>query len=312
MATDRVGRSEGRPATHETPLPPASLILSTRERARFVRDLVASLSEGADIPAELVIVDQSDAPAPIGPDALGAGCVVRYVWSRARGLSRGRNAGIAAARHDVLVFVDDDVLATRDWFGSLVRRLVDEGPGAVVTGRVVPGSPERDGAFAPSTSPDAIPRVYRGRVGRDVLLPQNMAMYRSAVDLVGTFDPRLGAGSHFPSSEDNDFGFRLLEAGLCIAYEPSAVLVHRAWRPPGAWIPLRWSYGRGQGAYFAKHASVHDRYMVRRLWRDVARHAKRAPKRARSDPRAAAGDLAYAAAVLAGAVEWLATWAWRR
>ena len=92
-----------------------------------------------------------------------------------------------------------------------------------------------------------------------------------------------------------------------IGYDPSMVVVHRAWRAPGALLPLRWSYGRGQGAYFAKHASLRDRYMLRRLWVDLRRHVRRAPRRALAHPLDGAADLVYSAALLAGAAEWLIT-----
>ncbi len=315
-------------------LPTVSVVVSTRNRHAFVTDLVASVLAGDTVPAELVIVDQSDTAHPAlggdtahtgsvggvpdtahpdrARDTLDAPCQVRYLRSRERGLSRGRNAGIRAVRHDILAFLDDDVLVPAGWLTTLVGALIEAPPRTVVTGFVAAGEAEMPGAFAPSTSPDAEPTTYRGRIGRDVLLPHNMALYRAVFDEVGLFDPRLGVGSHFPSSEDNDFGYRVLEAGYSIRFVPDAVLVHRAWRAPGAWIPLRWAYGRGQGAYFAKHASLTDRYMLRRLWRDVARHARRAPRRLACEPRQAIGDAVYSAAVLLGAAEWIVTRPLRR
>ena len=145
-----------------------------------------------------------------------------------------------------------------------------------MTGRAVGGQPESPGAFAPSLHLDPRPTVYRGRPGRDVLLPMNMALFRIAFAEVGGFDERLGVGTRFPSSEDNDFGFRLLEAGFDIVYDPEVFVVHRAWRRPEALLPLRWAYGRGQGAYYIKYWSLRDRYMLRRLGWDVGRHLKRA------------------------------------
>jgi GT2 family glycosyltransferase len=301
-----------RPAA-ETPatLPPTSLILSTRNRPGFVSAIVAAVLAGEDVPTELIVVDQSDAPHPELASTASAGvCEIRYIWSGERGLSSSRNAGIAAARHQVLVFLDDDLIVPSTWFGTIVRALVGAGPRAMVMGQVLAGEAEVPGAFAPSTIADPEPRVYRGRVGQDVL-SSNMAGWRAMFEEVGRLDPRLGVGTHFPSSEDNDLGFRVLEAGYAIVYHPEAVLLHRAWRPAGAWVPLRWAYGRGQGAYFAKHMSLRDRYMLRRFWWDWTRHARRAPRRLLRDPRLALGDLVYALAVLLGAAEWLLTQRWR-
>lgn len=294
------------------PTPPStSLIISTRGRPAFLSAAVDAVLAGDVLPTEIVIVDQSDVPDPrfSGPDAPtgDGGPSVHYRWSDERGLSRGRNAGIAASSGEVLAFIDDDILVPSDWLRSIVERLLEAGPRSVITGRVLAGPPEVPGAFAPSLSLSEDRSTYHGRVGRDVLLPMNMAMFRTAIEEIGDFDVRLGVGSRFPSSEDNDFGYRLLEAGFDIVYRPDLVVTHRAWRRPSALLPLRWSYGRGQGAYFAKHVSRTDRYMLRRLWWDVSRHLRRAPRRALRSPRQGAADVVYALAVLTGATEWLVT-----
>src|SRR5205807_8896420 len=128
------------------------------------------------------------------------------------GVSHARNLGMAVAAHDVLVFADDDVLATHEWFGTLVDGLIETGTRSVVTGQVRATEPTRSGNFAPSTKVEQSRAVYVGRVGRDVLF-SNMAMHRCVYEEIGNFDERLGPGSAYPGAEDNDLGFRMLEAG---------------------------------------------------------------------------------------------------
>ena len=283
-----------------------SLILSTRDRPAFALAAVRAVLAGHEVPTEIVVVDQSDVEhAELSAWTADARTSLRYLWRPARGLSVSRNAGIAASTGTILLFMDDDILVRPEWFGRIVASLRQAGERAVVTGRTVGGPPEVPGAFAPSLHLDPRPTVHRGRPGRDVLLPMNMALYRSAVAEVGGFDERLGVGTRFPSSEDNDFGFRLLEAGYAIVYDPEVVVVHRAWRRPGALLPLRWAYGNGQGAYYMKYWSWRDPYMVRRLGWDVGRHLKRAVRRSSTEPGAAAADLVYSLAVLTGALRWL-------
>lgn len=283
-----------------------SLVLSTRGRPAFALAAVRAVLEGDEVPTEIVVVDQSDVEnAELAAWRSDARCSLRYLWGPARGLSLGRNTGIEASTGEILLFIDDDVLVPPDWFGRIVRSLQRAGERSVVTGRTVGGEPEVPGAFAPSLHLDPRPVVHRGRPGRDVLLPMNMALHRSAVVEVGGFDERLGVGSPFPSSEDNDFGFRLLEAGFEIVYDPEVIVVHRAWRRPQALLPLRWAYGRGQGAYYVKYWSWRDPYMLRRMGWDVGRHLKRAVRRARREPTAASADVVYSLAVLTGAAQWL-------
>ena len=234
------------------------------------------------------------------------GCTVRYCHSRTVGLSNARNAGIAAARYDILVFTDDDVHVAPSWFGTIVRSLLAAGPRAVVTGQVPPAT-TATGGFVPSTKVDPTPAVYRGRIGADVLYPHNMAMQRSLFEAVGEFDPRFGAGTHFAGAEDNDFAHRLREAGYTIVYDPAAVVYHRAWRSSGAYLPLQWSYGRGQGAFYGKHLDLRDRYILWRLSQEILQRGGRFVRLALREPRQATGQLVCLLGMLTGVAEWVVT-----
>jgi GT2 family glycosyltransferase len=296
-----------RPSTLE-PLPMSSLIIPSRNRPEFLADLVESILEGYEVPSEIVIVDQSDRPHPTLPTlSTERSCEIRYIKDGGRGCGRARNIGILAARHDILAFCDDDMLAEPDWYDSLVGGIVEAGPRSVVTGRVPPAPAERSGDFAPSTIVDELPVVYEGRIFDDVLFTGNMAMYRSVVERIGLFDERLGPGARFPSSVDNDYGFRLLEAGYRINYVPQAILFHLSWRTKGDHVPLYWRYGLGHGAYFAKHLSLRDRYILRRMLRHLRGHLGGAARQLPGQPRIACGELAYAIGTVFGAVEWMFT-----
>ncbi len=289
----------------EPDLPPTSLILCTRNRPALLRDTVGSILRGSDVPGELIIVDQSDQPhaelASWQPDSL---CRIQYRWISAVGLCRARNEGVATAINKVLIFVDDDMLVAPDWHKVLVKSLILAGQQAVVTGRVLPGAPERTGAFPPSLVPGDRPQVYEGRIGTDALAAGNMAMYRTTIKDVGPFDERLGAGSAFPAADDNDYGYRLLEAGYRIVYVPEAVVYHRAWRDAKDYLPLRWDYGRGKGGFYAKYSNFRDPYLLRRMIRDVLLRIARFPWRALHRPRLAMGDLVYSLGVMLGFVRW--------
>ena len=289
-------------------LPAASLILPSRNRPEFLLASVESLLHGDEVPSELIIIDQSKAPNPaLANLTTHRTCEIRYLWTQSVGLSQANNRGIAAASHDLLVFTHDDIVVTPAWFGTLVRALLVAGMRNVVTGQVRLTEAERPGGFQLTVKVDEAPAVYEGRVGKDVLLPLNMAMYRSAIDEVGGFDVRLGPGTPFPGAEDNDLGLRLLEAGYRIIYVPEAVLYHRAWRTEQDYVSLRWSYGRGQGAFYAKYLNLKDRYMLGRLVQDVVHYAYISFWGMRHQRRRAYGHAAFALGILSGAVQWLLT-----
>jgi GT2 family glycosyltransferase len=299
----------GSSAPQRAGLPLTSLIICSRNRPQLLFECIHSILQGEELPTELCIIDQSDAPHSSLPSLkTDRPCDIRYLWTQSVGLSRARNAGVAAAQHDIFVFTDDDMIMPVSWFRSLIRALLDVGPRAVVTGQVLLGAVEEPGGFAPSLKADEVPATYQGRVGKDVLWAGNMAMYRSAIEEVGDFDERLGAGGQFPGAEDNDFGLRLLEAGYRISYVPQAVAYHRAWRPKSDCVPLYWSYGRGQGAYYAKYLSFQDRYMLQRMIGDILHHLANAPRRVwQRQPHRLLSDAAYVFGLLSGAAEWLWT-----
>jgi GT2 family glycosyltransferase len=309
---------------------PATLIVCTRDRPEFLSRVVTSILEGHEVPDELLILDQSVEPHPVLATFVTPRTAFRYVHSATSGLSRSRNLAIAAASHPTIVFTDDDVVVPPEWFGTIVRALAAAGPRSVVTGRVLATDAEVEGGFAPSLHPGAERAVYVGRVYQDPIATFNFALPRSAHDEVGGFDVRLGPGTPFPAAEDNDFGFRLLEAGYRIVFDPESVVYHRAWRDDRSYIPLRHGYGRGQGAFYAKHLSFEDRYMLRRMIGTLINHVRRLPRAALIDLRAwpaarrpqywrsarrsstsptlAPGELAWIGGFIAGMIEWLATY----
>jgi GT2 family glycosyltransferase len=290
-------------------LPATSLIICTRNRPRLLSDTVDSVLAGHEVPTEIVIIDQSaqqhQALATLKPDRA---CAIHYVWSHSIGLSRARNEGLMAAHYEWIAIIDDDMYVQPDWFGTLMRTLIEAGPRAVVSGQVRPSESEVAGGFAPSTIEDQTPATYQGRVLVDVLFAGNMALHRSTIKEVGAFDERLGAGSIFPGAEDNDLGFRLLEAGYRILYVPEAIVYHRAWRSRRDYVPLRWSYGRGQGAFFAKHLSWRDRFMFRRMLTAYGRYIGRLVRYTLVRSRLQTiGDAVFILGMFSGSMKWLLT-----
>lgn len=86
----------------------ASVVLVTRNRRLFARRALMYYRRQLYEPRELVIVDNSDSPDPFFTN--GADCtVVRLEGNHYIGALR--NAGVAAARGEFIVFLDDD-----DWY----------------------------------------------------------------------------------------------------------------------------------------------------------------------------------------------------
>jgi GT2 family glycosyltransferase len=270
----------------------------------MVTEAVESILTGHRLPAELIVVDESREPNEQLDGLAAPGCELRHLHVPPRGVSAARNAGVDAAREQTIVFTDDDVFVERDWLGRLLEALAAAGPRAVVTGRALPAAPDVPGGIATTSQLRDEPAVYEGRVAYDPLYFLNAAMPRSAFVEVGGFDERLGPGTPFPAGEDADLGFRLLEAGYRIVYAPEAVVHHRAWRSGDEITRIRWAYGRGKGAFYAKNLSVRDGFLAARLSRELVRYGRLAVTRLPSDRGRARRDLAVVGGMLSGLAAW--------
>jgi GT2 family glycosyltransferase len=290
----------------DRPAASVSAVICSRGRPEMLREAVAGVLELSSLPDELIVVDQSDVPEPHLATTCDTPVPVRYLWRPDHGLSRARNTGVRAARGDVIAFLDDDVRPDHGWCDE-VRRLGDSVNAPVATGLVRAGAAEVDRAWVPSTTEHRrSPQIFRGLLRHDVLAGGNTACRKEVFDRVGLFDERLGVGTDLPGAEDNDFGYRVLRAGLSIEYRPDMSVVHRAWRRQEAVVPVKFGYGRGQGAFYTKHALAGDPRMIRRFAGDAWGHVRRALGRTVTrHHHDAAADIAYVAGLLAGALTWL-------
>jgi GT2 family glycosyltransferase len=289
MLARRAFRDALVPSPPMTTVLPVSVVIPTLDRHEQLSGLVRSILAGTHVPAEIVIADQSRDERAID-SASGEGVTIRHLRLKRAGASHGRNEGIRVAAHDTVVLIDDDMAVDPAWLTRLVAALEGDDPRTVVTGAVLASA---ESGPAPSLTTRTEEMVFRGRPFLDPLFSGNMALRRAALDDIGLFDERLGGGAPFPAAEDNDLGYRLLEAGYQVRFVPDAVVWHLgAWRdrPRRA---LDWAYGRGQGAYYAKHLRFGDRYMWRRFWRNVVERVQR-PRR----------EGVYLVAMLLGAADW--------
>jgi glycosyltransferase involved in cell wall biosynthesis len=158
----------------------------------------------------------------------------RYIFEPQQGLSNARNAGIREARGEVIAFMDDDETVAPMWLQNLTASFHD-GIWAGAGGRVCPPGDFRqpkwltlDGGVMDSSGVlalfDAGPSA--GKLEKPPF-GANMAFRKSVFEKYGGFRPELGrCGNDLIGNEDTEFGGRLLAAGECLRYEPSAIVYH--------------------------------------------------------------------------------------
>jgi glycosyltransferase involved in cell wall biosynthesis len=242
---------------------PVSVVIPTIGRAELLARCLESVAACRPPADEIIVVDQSGKAEVADVVARFGHARARLVTCPGRGVSKSRNAGLAAARNDLVLVTDDDCTVEPDW-AVTAHRLIPEDGNTIVTGRVLPVG---DPSSVPSTIASRTRRDYTGEQRGGLLFGNNMVLPRFAVLAAdGGFDERFGPQE---AAEDNEFCYRWLKAGKSLVYEPSLVVHHHDWRTPGQLQELYVRYARGEGFFYAKHLRRGDLRMLRFIARDV-------------------------------------------
>jgi len=214
-----------------------TVILCTYNRCQSLAralESAAALTLPNDVEWELLIVDNNsrDQTREVAqsfcqryPDRF------RYLFEPKPGKSNALNAGISAARNDILAFLDDDVTVEPSWLQNLTAALRDcQWAGA--GGRILPQRAFDPPRWLPVDSHEWAPlAVFDMGPEAGVLVEPpygtNMTFRKYLFEKYGLFRTDLGPqpGSEI-RSEDTEFGARLLTAGERLRYEPAAVVYH--------------------------------------------------------------------------------------
>jgi glucosyl-dolichyl phosphate glucuronosyltransferase len=229
-----------------------SIIIPTRDRSASLKETLSALGGTAvpdDSEVEVLVVDNgsADRTRPVVRQARLWGQAPRYIYEPRAGTSNARNAGLAAARGQVLLWSDDDVAPNRNWIETMCRPIL-EGRADAVAGRVkLPDSLERpwlqpwhrlclavDDRQGAGPTPCRVPSGWLPAPCQ--LIGANMAFARRVLDKVPAFDAGLGGGA-LGCGEDTLFSLQLREAGLRIVAGDEGTTVehhcgeHRLARP---------------------------------------------------------------------------------
>jgi glycosyltransferase involved in cell wall biosynthesis/peptidoglycan/xylan/chitin deacetylase (PgdA/CDA1 family) len=189
-------------------LPSFSIVIPTYQRREVVTKAICALCRtqyAAEIEI-IVVVDGSTDGTARSLKEIQAPFPLRIIEQPNRGAAHARNQGAAEARHDILLFVDDDMICEPDMVAEHARSLSD-GADAVI------GETVHDPDSPPGFMSDSI-EEWLGRAPGPLTLfdvwTGQLSIRRSVFEEIGGFDETFTDGEAF-ANEDADLGIKLLD-----------------------------------------------------------------------------------------------------
>jgi glycosyltransferase involved in cell wall biosynthesis len=186
-----------------------SVVIATKDRAVLLDGALASLRAQDGAPQfEIVVVDNGSSDAtPEVARRHGAA----YVFVAAPNRGRARNAGVARATGDAVVFVDDDVVTPPHFLAAHARAHASGDVERAVSGPIlnVPDAADR-------------PAPTGANFSRAFFVTCNVSVRTASLRAVGGFDENFDLYGW----EDTELGLRLREHGVRRAFAWDAYLWH--------------------------------------------------------------------------------------
>jgi GT2 family glycosyltransferase len=234
--------------------PELSVVIPTYNRLETLRVVIPKLLD-SDVRAdrfEIIVADSNsvDGTAEFLRDIAVAHPNVRHLPGPYTGRAGARNAGIAAAKGEIVLFTDSDIIASPDLLTQHLSRHRQESGVAIVGMEVQVDTLEE---YERKRANPALRKPLHGTAPKRLswlyFLTGNASVRRADLIRVGMFDEAFTGYGH----EDLELGYRLEKAGLRIAYEPRAVNYHWQYIPFSEQKEKMKLAGRSTVRFYRKH-----------------------------------------------------------
>jgi glycosyltransferase involved in cell wall biosynthesis len=238
-----------------------TIIICTRNRASTLeKTLVAfrTVRVPIGLNVELIVADNGsdDNTAEVIQRAVHPGVEIRHVYESRPGKSRAQNTAMAAARGDVLLFTDDDVVPAEDWIEKMSKPLLERRCEAVA-GRILLAESLRRPWFTPMHEV-WLAFIREPSGSSPELVGASMGIHRSVFDRISNFDEELGPGASGFGEETllwrqmNEVGLRILPViGTHVVHYPEeSRLLRSSWLAAAA----RFGHTAGYVMYHWEHS----------------------------------------------------------
>jgi GT2 family glycosyltransferase len=236
-----------------------SVVMPTYQRRDSAMRGVRALERQTERSFEaIVVVDGSSDGTAEALRGLEVSFPLAVLEQENAGAAQARNAGVEAATGELLLMLDDDMVADPSMLSEHDR---SHRAGAdIVLGDMPlhPDSPHNMLSWG-------VGEWARGRrerlcepgaeIGIGDLLTGQLSISRAAYDRVGGFDPSFTREGMF-GGEDLDFGYRLVRAGYAIVFNPAAISYQYYDVDPARYLKRAREAGRARRELIAKHPEL--------------------------------------------------------
>jgi GT2 family glycosyltransferase len=236
-----------------------SIVVPTRNRAPRLAALLASLRDQDGPQFGVIVVDNASTDrtlAVVGEADAADDAHVRAIHlPQPMGPAVARNRGWRAARGELVVFTDDDVVAAPGWLPAIAAAH-ERDPEAVIQGRTEPDPSEIHKLAAFS-------RSQRATGPGPWFQTCNIAYPRELLERLGGFDETFWEAA----GEDTDLGWRAIEAGTRVIYEPKALNWHAVHQPGALQLIRSTQKWRLAVRNLARHPQLRESLHHRIFWK---------------------------------------------
>ncbi len=212
----------------------------TEERLAWLVEAVESVTRQTRPAREtIVVIDHNPGLFKLMSERFPEHTVVENSYER--GLSGGRNTGLALAKGEVVAFMDDDAEAAPDWLANLSDAYVAPSVLAV-GGAIIPVWQGGRPRWFPDEFNWVVGCTFRGLPETTApvrnLIGCNMSFRRSVFDTVGGFQIDMGRIGTLPvGCEETELCIRTTNRwkDALILYEPNARMYHKVRAERGTW-----------------------------------------------------------------------------
>jgi GT2 family glycosyltransferase len=208
-----------------------TIVLPTLNRGGFLYDCLTDLLAQNHCPLEILIVDQSEAVDEVVRQLIARHAeIISHHRVNFRSLPQARNYGWRRARHEAILFVDDDIRCGPRLACEHLRALAMPGIGVVAGGIDCPGRPadllHLPGVYRRWTATPLRGFAAHGEAEVDHAGGGNFSAWRRVLAAAGGFDEALGQGAAL--YEETELCLRVTQAGYRIYFNGQARLTHLA------------------------------------------------------------------------------------